>query len=148
MAWYKRTSITRTQITRIPRQLDLFFVFLQSSSYRGSTVCLLWLCNFVFMHLLASTRSHGLCQHAILCESALCTIIKNRFCHLGPPAWLRQTLHYIQRLCMGNMRFRHENCSENSHERFWNVFLSFILIYKRHYCYGQQNLVQVTQING
>lgn len=42
---------------------------------------------------------------------ALYTITKNRFCHLRPPAWLRQTLHSTPRLCMGNIRFRHENCS-------------------------------------
>ena len=42
---------------------------------------------------------------------ALYTITKNRFCHLRPPAWLRQTLHSTPRLCMGKIRFRHENCS-------------------------------------
>ena len=42
--------------------------------------------------------------------SAVRTITKNRFCHLRPPAWLRQTLHSTPRLSMGNIRFRHENC--------------------------------------
>ena len=38
-------------------------------------------------------------------------VYANRFCHLRPPAWLRQTLHSAQSLWMSNMRFRHDNCS-------------------------------------
>ena len=38
-------------------------------------------------------------------------ITKNRFCHLSPPAWLRQTLHSTPWLCRGNMLFGHEHCS-------------------------------------
>ena len=32
----------------------------------------------------------------VITQIALCTITKNRFCHLRPPAWLRQTLHSTQ----------------------------------------------------
>ena len=38
-------------------------------------------------------------------------VYANRFCHLRPPGWLRQTLHSAQNLWMSNMRFRHGNCS-------------------------------------
>ena len=34
---------------------------------------------------------------------ALSNITKNRFCHLRPPARLRQTSHSTPRLCMGNI---------------------------------------------
>ena len=34
------------------------------------------------------------------------------------------------------------------HMSVFEMFFELHFIYKRHYCYGQQNLVQVTQING
>ena len=73
-----------------------------------------------------------LCCISLRHEIALYTITKNRFCHLRPPAWLRQTLHSTPRLCMGNIHFWHENCSLNSQWEFLKCFLSIIPIYKRH----------------
>ena len=38
----------------------------------------------------------------------LCTITKNRFCHVRPPTWLRQELQSAKRLCMGGTDSEHQ----------------------------------------
>ena len=57
---------------------------------------------------------------------ALSTITKNRFCHLIPPAWLRQTSHSTSRLCMGNIRFQHEKLFIKFAVSVFNMFFELI----------------------
>ena len=81
---------------------------------------------------------------------ALCTITKTRFRHLRPPP-PRVTLTnfaFYSKACMSNMRCNMKIVHKIRNEGFLKCFFfTFILIYKRHYSYSEQTLVQVTQIN-